>query len=411
MAMSENYILNLDTRSEDTGKAQKRMSNRPLTLIALAIFVIGFFLIGQTVSYTHAFLFLVAGILGVTLYHAHFGFTSSFRHLIVSGRGIGIRAQMIMFVIANLLFLPILLQKTILGHPITGNVSQVGLAVLAGSFLFGIGMQLGDGCASGTLYHTGGGDARGILTIIGFVVGSVLGSKDYTWWMKTPNIGPVSFVKSFGAAGGLLVSFLLIAAVFFIVYSIEKRRYGKVEPLFVKGQFKWENVLKGPWSWIAGGIVLALGNFVLFLVSGKPWGVTSAFGLWGAKIIQPLGIHVENWGYWKTPVNAAALHANVFNNLETTDDIAIMAGALLAAALSGLAPKRFFQHIPIQMFIGVLVGGIMMGYGARIAFGCNIGAFFSGISSFSLHGWEWFVGAMLGSLIGVALRPVCKLKK
>ena len=32
-----------------------------------------------------------------------------------------------------------------------------------------------------------------------------------------------------------------------------------------------------------------------------------------------------------------------------------------------------------------------MGYGARIAFGCNIGAYFGGIASFSLHGWLWGV--------------------
>ena len=46
-----------------------------------------------------------------------------------------------------------------------------------------------------------------------------------------------------------------------------------------------------------------------------------------------------------------------------------------------------------------------MGYGARIAFGCNIGAFFSGIASFSLHGWEWFLFALMGSLVGLLCRP------
>jgi hypothetical protein len=317
---------------------------------------------------------------------------------------------MIMFILTNLLFLPLLLQGSLFGHKIAGNVSPVGLSVLVGSILFGIGMQLGDGCASGTLYHTGGGDVRGILTIIGFVAGSVIGSNNYTWWMATPQMGKVSFIHSFGALGGVLVSFLLIAIVFFIVYRIEKRRYGKVQPLFQKGNWKWENVVKGPWSWVAGGVVLAIGNFILLLVSGKPWGVTSAFALWGAKIIQPLGIHVENWGYWQAASKAADLHGSLFSNLETTDDIALMVGALLAAALGGMVPKKYFRKIPFQMVIGVLVGGILMGYGARIAFGCNIGAYFSGISSFSLHGWEWFVGAMIGSYIGVLLRPVCKLK-
>jgi uncharacterized protein len=410
MAMTESQIRNLDTHIDAGKDAKKRKTNLPLTVISLAIFVLGFFFLGQTVSYTQAFLFLVTGVMGLTLYHAHFGFTSSFRHLIVSGRGIGIRAQMIMFIIANLLFLPVLLQGSIFGHQVTGNVSQVGLSVLAGSIIFGIGMQLGDGCASGTLYHAGGGDIRGILTIIGFIVGSVIGSKDFSWWMSTPNIGPVSFIQSFGAFGGVLVSFILIAILFFIVYTVEKRRYGKVEPLFGKGQFKWETVIKGPWSWVAGGFVLAVGNFILLLVSGKPWGVTSAFALWGAKAAQTFGIHVENWGYWQAPAKAADLHASLFHNLETTDNIALMVGALLAAALAGKFPKRYFQNIPIQMIIGVLVGGVLMGYGARIAFGCNIGAYFSGISSFSLHGWEWFVGAMIGSYIGIALRPVCKLK-
>src|SRR3984893_8544489 len=99
---------------------------------------------------------------------------------------------MVMFIIVNLLFLPVLLHSTIFGHVVKGNVSPVGLSVLVGSILFGIGMQLGDGCASGTLYHTGGGDVRGILTLSGFVAGSLIGSAHYAWWMTTPNVGSIS---------------------------------------------------------------------------------------------------------------------------------------------------------------------------------------------------------------------------
>ena len=43
--------------------------------------------------------------------------------------------------------------------------------------------------------------------------------------------------------------------------------------------------------------------------------------------------------------------------------------------------------------------------GARLAFGCNIGAYFSGIVSGSLHGWLWAVAAFLGSVVGTRLRP------
>ena len=51
-----------------------------------------------------------------------------------------------------------------------------------------------------------------------------------------------------------------------------------------------------------------------------------------------------------------------------------------------------------------------MGYGARLAFGCNIGAFFSGVASTSLHGWLWIVCALGGTWAGVYLRPLFGLR-
>ncbi len=305
---------------------------------------------------------------------------------------------------ANILFLPVLTGA--FGTQAAGSVSPVGLSVLVGAFIFGIGMQLGDGCASGTLYHIGGGDSRGILTLIGFIAGSVIGSAHYTWWMAAPNIGKVSFIQTFGAFGGFLFNLVLLALVFAVTYYIEKRRHGKVESLRPDRKSGWKAIYKGPWSWIAGSVVLAVGNAVVLLVSGKPWGVTSAFALWGAKISQALGIQVTDWGYWQMKANAAALNKSVLTDITSVMDIGVMLGALLALGLSG-KPNRFLRNMPVRMIIGLLVGGVMMGYGARIAFGCNIGAYFAGIASFSLHGWEWMVGAMLGSVIGVKLRPVC----
>ncbi|HAU23470.1 MAG TPA: hypothetical protein DCX09_02225, partial [Gammaproteobacteria bacterium] len=63
------------------------------------------------------------------------------------------------------------------------------------------------------------------------------------------------------------------------------------------------------------------------------------------------------------------------------------------------------MRIPARSLLAAVVGGLMLGYGARIAFGCNIGAYFGGISSTSLHGWLWFVAAFAGSSIGTRLRP------
>jgi uncharacterized membrane protein YedE/YeeE len=52
-----------------------------------------------------------------------------------------------------------------------------------------------------------------------------------------------------------------------------------------------------------------------------------------------------------------------------------------------------------------LLGGLLMGYGAWLSFGCNVGAYLAGIASTSLHGWLWIAFALLGSALGVRLRP------
>lgn len=64
------------------------------------------------------------------------------------------------------------------------------------------------------------------------------------------------------------------------------------------------------------------------------------------------------------------------------------------------------SHI-ISLFLN---GGLLLGYGATIGFGCNIGAFFGGVVSGSLHGWIWFVMAFTGTVVGIYLRPLFALQ-
>ena len=77
-------------------------------------------------------------------------------------------------------------------------------------------------------------------------------------------------------------------------------------------------------------------------------------------------------------------------------------GALTAAGLAGRFAPRL--KLPPRSLAAALIGGLIMGYGARLAFGCNIGAFFSGVASTSLHGWLWIVCALLGPRVGVRRR-------
>ena len=57
-----------------------------------------------------------------------------------------------------------------------GAIAPLGPSLIIGAFVFGIGMQLANGCGSGTLYTVGGGSGRMLIALAFFIVGSVIGS-------------------------------------------------------------------------------------------------------------------------------------------------------------------------------------------------------------------------------------------
>src|ERR1700693_2997676 len=204
------------------------VDSQPLGVAALLI-VAGALYLAQTVSGRQAALYAVGTLLGVTLYHAAFGFTSAWRVFIADGRGAGLRAQMVMLAVGVALFFPALAAGSLFGMPVTGLVSPAGTSVSVGAFLFGIGMQLGGGCASGTLYTVGGGSTRMIVTLAAFIVGSVVATAHLPFWTALPSLQPISLVKTLGAgpalALALALNWIVFAAIAALTVVIEKRRH------------------------------------------------------------------------------------------------------------------------------------------------------------------------------------------
>jgi len=372
--------------------------------VAIAALLLGTLALGLLYGPRQAALLVLGGALGLTLYHAAFGFTSAWRVFIAEGRGRGLRAQMAMLALAVVLFFPVLAAGTAFGEPVRGLVQPLGTSVVIGAFLFGIGMQMGGGCASGTLFTAGGGNARMLVTLLFFVIGSVLATVHFSWWTSLPSLPPVSLVATLGPGAGIAVSLALFAAIAALTVVVERRRRGALETAEPSPAAGWSRFARGPWPLLAGALALAVLNFATLLLSGRPWGITSAFALWGAKGAQLLGIDPTAWSYWQTPANAQALSSSVFADTTSVMNFGIIAGAMLAAALAGrFAPSL---RIPARSLLAAVIGGLLLGYGARIAYGCNIGAYFSGIASGSLHGWLWLVFAFLGNMAGVRLRPL-----
>lgn len=338
---------------------------------------------------------------GVALYHASFGFTAAWRRFILERRSAGLRAQIIMLGLASLVFFPALAAGQVFGNPVSGFVFPVGVALVTGAFLFGIGMQLGGGCGSGTLFTIGGGSVRMVITLLFFIIGSTLATATADIWFPWPKFEAVSIVTHLGWQPALLAMLIALAGLFLVVARTEKSRHGALAPIS-QPETKW---LTGPWAIVAGAAALALVNIATLIVSGWPWGITSAFALWGAKISVFLGASPTTWIFYAG--QESALAKSVFSDVTSVMDFGIILGAMIAAMLAG--KFRPSLAIPVRSLVAAVLGGLLLGIGARLGTGCNIGAFFSGTVSGSLHGWVWLVFAFLGNIAGVRLRPLFRL--
>jgi hypothetical protein len=346
-----------------------------------------------------AILLLIGLLCGATLYHAAFGFTRAYRRLLFERDGSGARAQVVMLAVATVLFAPILAAGSVLGQPVAGADAPAGWQVAAGAFLFGAGMQLAGGCGSGTLYTVGGGSARMVVALVAFCAGGFWASLHMEAWQRLPDLGTVVLGETLGWPGAVALQLGVLA----LLYALLRKWERPAAPATPAAPWRWSRALTGPWPLLAGALLLALLNLATLAVAGHPWSITWAFTLWAAKIASALGWDPSASAFWSGEFQSAALAAPVLEDVTSVMDVGIVLGAFVAAALAG----RFSPTLRMRpgALASAILGGLLMGYGARIAFGCNIGAFFSGVASTSLHGWVWIAAALPGTWVGARLRP------
>ena len=378
------------------GTKGRLVTDRPAVWFAGLLLVLLTLFIGAEVSIRMATLFVIGGGLGFALLHGAFGFTAGWRNLVTKGDGRGLRAQLLVIALAMIVFIPL-----INGYgpdPIVGAIAPVGTSLVMGSFLFGLGMQLGNGCGSGTLFTLGGGSARMLVTLVFFIIGSVIGSIHLPWWLALPGYDPVNLAAYLSIPGVLILQFALLGALAFWSLRHEIRR-GFAAPAAGPGEF-----LRGPWPFFWAAIALAVLDIATLLIAGHPWTITYGFALWGAKGAEALGFDMSGFAFWQWAKGRTALENSVFADVTSVMNIGLILGAMAAAGLAGSFAKPL--NLTPRFFAAAVLGGLLMGYGARLAFGCNIGALLGGIASGSLHGWIWFGFAFAGTIVGIRLRPV-----
>ena len=166
------------------------MKRLPLAALVAAFFL---FLV-LSVSVRQAVLLLVGVGMGAALAGARFGFTTGWRQLIEQRDPRGVTGQVLLLALASLAALPLMGQFS----ELNAALGPPSVSLFIGAFVFGLTMQIADGCGSGTLYTAGLGVPlnMGILPL--FALGSFLGSVHLDSWLALGQTAPVSLPAQFG---------------------------------------------------------------------------------------------------------------------------------------------------------------------------------------------------------------------
>lgn len=341
---------------------------------------------------------------GAVLQGARFGFTTGWRDFIESRNPQGLWAQMLLLGLAAALTLPLIAGS---GGELVGAVSPLTISLALGAFLFGLAMQITDGCGSGTLYKAGAGAPLSFAVLPTFMLGSFLGASHQPAWIALGGLPAVDLLK-FGVPTAVLVTVAGCAAVALVAGLMSKRTAAPVSGTLNVTWSVGAASVSTPtppavWArrWWLGALLLA-GLYVLhLLVAGQPWGIVYGIGLWGAKIASAIGWSPVGDAFWGVDPHALRLAEPLLADVTSVTNIGLIYGALAASRWNG-TPS--ISSPSARRLIIASIAGLVLGYSSRMAFGCNVGAYLGGIASASLHGWVWFALAFIGSIYGVRLR-------
>ena len=360
------------------------MKRLPLAALLAAFFV----WLLWSVSVRQAALFAVGIGLGTVLAGRRFGFTTGWRTLVEDKDASGVMGQLLLLALAAALSMPLLG----LFPELTAALGPPSVSLLIGAFVFGLCMQIADGCGSGTLYKAGLGIPMNAAILPLFALGSFLGSLHLDFWLELGRTAPVGLVSAWGWPAALLATLAALAVVALAVRSHVQRANARLQrpvpPLLVR-------------RWLLGAVLLAVLAALNLLLAGQPWGVVYGFGLWAAKVASATGAAdlAGNW-FWSQPGNAQRLGETVLMDITSITNIGILGGALWASAGKPVQA----QALSGTQWAVALAAGLLLGYSSRLAFGCNVGAMLSGISTGSVHGWIWVPLAFAGTLVGLRIR-------
>ncbi|RLB82538.1 MAG: hypothetical protein DRH15_05995 [Deltaproteobacteria bacterium] len=146
----------------------------------------------------------------------------------------------------------------------------------------------------------------------------------------------------------------------------------------------YEKVFFENWPMWLGGLLIGVMSIITFAWA-RPWGVAGG---------------LRNWGDWFFATIGIYSHKPLSPWISTNSVLTL--GLLWGAFSSALMSKQFaLRPAPGLELLKGIIGGILMGTGAAMAGGCNVGGFYSAMSALSASGIAMMIGLIMGAYIGL----------
>lgn len=409
---------------------------------------------------------------GMMLQYGRFCMASASRDLFAAGvprMAVGVLIALIFFSIVGV-FLSATNMSTFHAGPLGGHE-------LIGGIIFGVGMVLAGGCASGSLYKIGEGNGTSILSIMGISFGQAMfvdiggifnkllpqswvetaqstawipKDKLTSWFdhylagyvLKQPQIilsdtgvfSSLSGGMKYFVANSFVNTILPTIIVLVLIYYYYTRKGFIKKRKKKKGSTGISDEIAGVWNMITASKRTTLMGVLIGITAGihilAMSGMQHKFGVNNfGQLLTRMGHtadvsttgRVFDPGYWYITTQEAQFAGWIMEKIgwEVRDDVffGIMnglpelwrnpalwmsLGIVLGAMVMSLLQKEFKFKLPKgELIVWGLGGGLLMGIGARVALGCNIGAFFIRVAGGDPGGWLFGLGMVVGGFGGV----------
>lgn len=283
--------------------------------------------------------------------------------------------------------------------PPGAHIGPVSLALVAGAFVFGIGMRISGSCISAHFYRLGEGALASPFALLGAALGFVLGFASWNaLYLSLIQGAPVVWLpRHLGYGGSVLVQCGALVA---LAWGLSRAGRRASSPATSAPQLAvplWRAVLQDRWPPAVGGLLIGFIGVIAYLRIA-PLGVTAELGSLARTAAAASGWLPDRLEGLDTFAGCATVVKRALLSNNGVFVMALVAGAWAAA----LAAGAFRPRLPSMKDIARnFAGGMLMGWGGMTALGCTVGTLLSGVMAGAASGWVFGAACLAGIWAGL----------